>query len=160
LGSQEFISGLCYQKLIPLICPHCSVDLQELVTSSTARESDIMLFERIMKVCDMNKDSIRVRGKGCEKCGGIGVIGRTVCAEIIMPDLELLQFFRDGNSVEAHKHWRSTSDRDPYSWDMTGKSAMEHAMLKLRKGMVSPNDVESAFGLITPHVLGMDTGAQ
>jgi general secretion pathway protein E len=158
LGSQEFISGLCYQKLVPLICPHCSIDLQEVVTRANAKESDIMLFERIMRVCDLAKDSIRVRGSGCEKCGSIGVIGRTVCAEIIMPDLELLQFFRDGNSVEAHKHWRSNSDHDQYSWDMTGKSAMEHAMLKLRKGMVSPHDVESAFGLITPLALGMEIG--
>lgn len=160
LGSQEFISGLCYQKLVPLVCPHCSVELQEVVTSSSAKESDIMLFERVMRVCDLGKDTIRVRGPGCEKCGNIGVIGRTVCAEIITPDLELLQYFRDGNSVEAHKHWRSTSDRDPYSWDMTGKSAMEHAMLKLRKGMVSPTDVESAFGLISPAALGMDVGTQ
>lgn len=160
LGSQEFISGLCYQRLVPLICPHCSLDLQEMVAATDAKESDIMLFERIMRVCDLVKDSIRVRGKGCEKCGAIGVIGRTVCAEIIMPDLQLLQFFREGNNVEAHKHWRSMSDRDPYSWNMTGKSAMEHSMLKLRKGMVSPHDVESAFGLITPYALGMDNATQ
>lgn len=156
LGSQEFISGLCYQKLVPLICPHCSMDLQEMVGAADAKESDIMLFERIMKVCDLSKDSVRVRGGGCEKCGGIGVIGRTVCAEIVMPDLQLLQHFRDGANVEAHKHWRSMSDGDVYSWNMTGKSAMEHAMLKLRKGMVSPHEVEAAFGLITPQALGIE----
>lgn len=156
LGSAEFISGLCYQKLVPLLCPHCSMDLQEVVSSSNAKEADIMLFERIMKICDLNKDEIRVRGKGCEHCGGIGVNGRTVCAEIIQPDLRFLECFRDGLSVEAHKHWRSLSDHDPYSWDMTGKSAMEHALLKMRKGMCSPHDVESAFGLITPHAAGME----
>ena len=157
LGSQEFISGLCYQKLVPLICPQCSLDLQEVVTEASAREPDIMLFERILKVCDLSKDSIRVRGAGCEKCGGIGVIGCTVCAEIITPDLELLSAFREGDSIAAHKHWRGKSDHDPYSWDMTGKSAMEHAMLKMRKGMVSPHDVEAAFGLITPLALGMES---
>ena len=157
LGSQEFISGLCYQKLVPLICPHCSKELKEVVKSSNAKDSDIMLFERVSRVCNMEADSVKVRGDGCDTCGGIGVIGRTVCAEIIAPDLELLQYFRDSNSVEAHKHWRQMSDRDPYSWDMTGKSAMEHAMLKLRKGMVSPNDVEAAFGLITPQALGIET---
>lgn len=155
LGSQEFISGLCYQKLIPLICPHCSISLQDVVANSSARESDIMLFERVLKVCDLSKDSVKVRGSGCDKCGNIGVIGRTVCAEIISPDLEMLECFKDGASVKCHKHWRSLSDSDPYSWDMTGKSAMEHAMLKLRKGMVSPHDVEAGFGLITPQALGM-----
>lgn len=157
LGSQEFISGLCYQKLVPLTCPVCSMDLQEVVASSTAKESDIMLFERVMKVCDLEKDSVKVRGPGCEKCANIGVIGRTVCAEIIMPDLEMLDNFRDSRSTMAHKSWRKLSDKDRYSWNMTGKSAMEHAMLKLRKGMVSPHDVEAAFGLITPQALGMDS---
>lgn len=156
LGSQEFISGLCYQKLIPLICPHCSMELRTVVSSENAKESDIMLFERIMKVCDLDKDTVKVRGPGCDKCGNIGVIGRTVCAEIIAPDLDLLEHFREGQNIKAHKHWRSLSDKDPYSWNMTGKSAMEHAMLKLRKGMVSPHDVEAGFGLITPFALGME----
>lgn len=155
LGSQEFISGLCYQKLVPLICPKCSIDLQESVKSSDSK--DIVLLERIMRVCDLTKDSIRIRGKGCATCGGIGVIGRTVCAEIITPDFELLKSFRSGDSIAASIHWRKKSDKDPYSWNMTGKSAMEHAMLKMRKGMVSPRDVESAFGLITPQALGMDS---
>jgi type II secretory ATPase GspE/PulE/Tfp pilus assembly ATPase PilB-like protein len=155
LGSQEFISGLCYQKLVPLICPHCSVDLQDIVSDSSAKESDIMLFERVLKVCDLTKDAIKVRGAGCEKCGNIGVIGRTVCAEIIAPDLDLLEHFREGQNVKAHKHWHSLSDKDPYSWNMTGKSAMEHAMLKMRKGMVSPHEVEAAFGLITPESVGL-----
>lgn len=155
LGSQEFIAGLCYQKLVPLVCPGCSMELQEVVGSSSAKEADIVLFERLTKVCDLTRDTIRVRGPGCDKCGGIGVIGRTVCAEIIAPDLELLEAFRDGQSVQAHKHWRSLSDRDPYSWNMVGKSAMDHAVLKMRKGMVSPHEVESAFGLITPKALDM-----
>ncbi len=148
LGSQEFISGLVYQKLVPLICPSCSVLLQDVVAGTGAKESDIMLFERVMRVCDLTKDAIRMRGAGCEKCGHLGVIGRTVCAEIIVPDLDLLDQFREGLSVQAHKHWRALSDKDPYSWNMTGKTAMEHAMLKMRKGMVSPHDVEAAFGLL------------
>lgn len=156
LGSQEFLSGLCYQKLVPLICPVCSVSLQEVVESPDAKEADIMLFERVMKVCDLTKDNVRVRGEGCDRCSKIGVTGRTVCAEIIMPDVTMLEYFREQKNIPANKHWRKLSDRDNYSWNMTGKTAMEHAMLKLRKGMLSPHDVEAAFGLITPQALDID----
>jgi general secretion pathway protein E len=155
LGSQEFISGLCYQKLVPTLCPSCAVSLKEAVNAEGAKDRDMALWERLKKVCDPEVDTIRVRGTGCEDCGNLGVVGRTVCAEIIIPDTKMLKFFREESSIDAHEHWRTMSDKDPYSPNMVGKSAMEHAMLKLRKGLVSPHDVESAFGPITPGALGI-----
>jgi len=157
LGSQQFIAGLCYQKLVPILCPRCSVSLKEAVVAEGAKERDLMLWDRLKKVCDPEADPVHVRGPGCDECGNLGVVDRTVCAEIIMPDTKMLTLFRESKSIEAFTHWRSMSDRDPYSPNMVGKSAMEHAMLKLRKGHVSPHDVESAFGPITPLALGLVT---
>lgn len=148
LGSQEFISGLCYQKLIPIMCQNCAVEMSEAITSGN-RESDILLFDRLMQVCDLTRDVIKIRGNGCDKCFGVGVTGRTVCAEIILPDLTMLELFREAKALEAYRHWRGLSDKDPYSLNMIGKTAMEHAVYKMRKGLISPHDVESSFGLIT-----------
>lgn len=149
LGAHDFIAGLCYQKLVPLICPHCSIKLKSVMNGGdTIRDSDMALFARVNSVCDLDRDDVRLKGPGCEKCQNMGVVGRTVCAEIIAPDLKMLDLFAKGEMVDARKYWKTLSDKDPYSNNMTGKSAYEHGLLKMRKGLISPHDLETAFGRI------------
>lgn len=146
MSSSEFITGLVYQKLLPLVCPHCSLDFAEHIRSSMATRADLELARRLERVADMSKHSIRIRGKGCQHCRDMGIVGRTVCAEIIAPDFELLEHFRDENSVLAKYYWRSLSDRDMESDNMTGKTVLEHALYKMRKGLVCPHDIEEVMG--------------
>ena len=86
--------------------------------------------------------NVRVKGPGCEACLNTGISGRTVCAEIVQPDLTMLRLFRDGKMVEAYEYWRSMSDRDPLSDRMTGKTVLEHGLYKVALGKVSPVDLE------------------
>lgn len=147
MGSPEFINGLVYQKLLPLICPACSISFNERINSSSATASEIALAKRLRRVATLGEDDIRVRNpKGCEKCKGLGVVGRTVCAEVIAPDFTMRRLFREGAAIEAKMYWRSLSDRDRNSEDMTGKPAIEHALWKMRRGLVSPYDIEDQLG--------------
>ena len=147
MGSPEFINGLIYQKLMPLLCQNCAIDFKDVVESSNAVTSDLELAERLQEVANLSRDVIRLRNpKGCEKCKEMGVVGRTVCAEVIAPDFTLLRHFRQQEAIEAKAYWRSLSDDDPTSDNMTGKPVLEHALLKMRKGLVSPHDIEGLLG--------------
>lgn len=147
MGSPEFINGLIYQKLMPLLCPNCSLSFAEQLSSSSATTVDLELSARLRRVADLDMDNIRLRNpEGCEKCKGLGVVGRTVCAEVVAPDFTMLRHFRERASIEAKTYWRSLSDRDPNSDNMTGKPVLEHALLKMRRGQVSPHDVEDLLG--------------
>lgn len=148
LGSPEFINGLVYQKLVPTVCPHCSVLLTDIVKTGEVSEDKLALAKRVyaaLRSYDLSRVRLR-SASGCRHCGGMGVSGRTVCAEIIAPDFVMLKHFREGHDIEAYKYWRSLSDGNLDSDNMTGKTVLEHALTKIRDGIVSPEDVEELLG--------------
>ena len=155
LGSTEFFACMAYQRLVPILCPRCCLDFEDLVASSAATEYQVAAYQRVMQVCDPAMDILKTRGPGCEHCGKQGVVGRTVCAEIVVPDLELLEYFRNDDALGAFKYWRSTSDKDLRSENMQGKTSLEHALQKMLKGIVDPFDIEDSYGLLTPELLAM-----
>lgn len=147
MGSPEFINGLVYQKLLPILCPSCSTPFSKKIEGSASTQADLDLATRLQVVADLARDNIRIRNpRGCDKCKGLGVVGRTVCAEVVIPDFVLLRHFRNQASLEAKAYWRSLSDGDPNSDNMTGKTVLEHALVKMRRGIVSPQDIEDLLG--------------
>lgn len=156
MGSPEFLTGLIYQKLIPIICPHCSIPFNKILEGMKVDSKDVELNKRLEDVADLEKDDIRVRGNGCSHCNNLGVIGRTVCAEIISPDFTMLKYFREEDAIGAYEYWRSLSDGNRDSENMTGKTALEHAITKLRKGLVCARDIEEAFGPINGAIMMLE----
>lgn len=138
-----FISGVVYQRLVPVLCPHCSLSFQEGVSRNLVHQA---LKERVDMVCDHEIHNVRVASPdGCEHCGGKGIIGRTICAEIMVPDRQLLHTIRGGDPVEIQRAWE---DASPHALEDLGVTAMAHAIYKMRKGMLDPNDVEAQIGRI------------
>lgn len=146
MGSPDFINGLIYQKLVPVVCPKCSILLSEVLASSGVKQDDIELARRLDDVLPGATEKVRVRGPGCSNCGGMQVVKRTVCAEVIVPDFQMLKHFRTQKSIEAYEYWRNQSDGDPHSDNMLGKTVLEHALTKVRSGLCSPHDVEELMG--------------
>jgi type II secretory ATPase GspE/PulE/Tfp pilus assembly ATPase PilB-like protein len=195
LSSPQFISGLVYQKLLPKLCPHCSVPISEgkipkrfpyekiisdnfddykididtikktkgnlkpdenivsgLVNSGKLnslqairiyrehesindKDKNDSLLSRIKSAVDINEFTIRFRGQGCNHCSS-GIVGRFVCAETIVPDLELLSLLGAGRDPEAINYWKT---------NLNGKFAMEDAIDKMKEGILDPVDLEHAF---------------
>lgn len=156
MGSPEFLTGLIYQKLIPIICPHCSTPFNKILEGMKVDSKAVELNKRLEDVADLSKDNIRVRGNGCSHCNNLGVIGRTVCAEIISPDFTMLKYFREEDAIGAYEYWRGLSDGNRDSEDMTGKTVLEHAISKMRKGIVCPKDIEEAFGPINGAIMMLE----
>lgn len=146
MGSPDFLTALIYQKLLATVCPTCSLDFKEHLQGENVSQLDIDLAKRLSSIVDITQYPIRIRSeKGCDDCGGMGIKGRAVCAEIIKVDLKIMQFILESNTVELLKYWRGQSDDKIDSLNMKGKNCMEHAVQKMLTGLVSPYDVESSF---------------
>lgn len=153
IGDRGFISGLIYQTLVPELCDHCKRDYDP-----TSLEGGLTaaMHERIRHVIKPG-DMLFVRADSrpnspdnpnkCRHCGGRGIKGRTVCAEMVIPDDTIRKCIRDDNMNQAYEHWRGL--RAGKSADsMLGATALEHGILKMRRGDVSPVDVEKSLGLL------------
>jgi general secretion pathway protein E len=133
LCSPGFLTGLIQQTLIPVLCPRCSVPWSEALQQG---EVDAGLKARVIAVAGERPDRLRVRGPGCEDCRK-GVRGRTVCAEVIAPDARLLGFLGAARDQEAFDYWLG---------EFGGYSMRDHALDKMRAGLLSPVDVEAYLG--------------
>lgn len=134
LGNQDFLQALVYQRLLQVVCPHCSTPFED--TDFEKRHADV--FSRIKKVTKSNLGGMRLRGAGCPNCNHRGVIGRTVCAEVIAPDQKMRQFYRDGRDTEALLRWRGDKG--------ITKTCLGSAVYKLQNGLIDPFEFETAFG--------------
>lgn len=196
LGSPDFLAGLIYQKLLPKLCPHCSIPLKDgyvpnkyslekiiednnymsenelekykknnhnnvnfvrylqdikVFNSSTAEEileiyriknSEEEKEQFLKRVNEyyggLNGLDIRFKGNGCKHCRG-GVSGRTVVAEVVRPDLKMIDLINDKRDSDLLQYWRKNTG---------GRFALEDACDKAKRGMVSLMDVENELGLI------------
>lgn len=147
LAARGYLNGFMYQKLVPVLCPHCRVEYDP----SCALPIN-GLHERIKYVTQPDDTIYLESPNGCEHCNNLGVVDRTVCAEIIIPDEKILEHLREDNVPAAYKYWRSLR-KGKHPTSMLGATALEHAVLKMRKGIVSPVDVELEFGMLTGHFI-------
>jgi general secretion pathway protein E len=151
-ASRGFISGFVYQSLLPVLCPHCKVRYAPLAGDKLDQAMP-GIHGRVTAV-SFPEDDIYVKGDGCDRCGGLGISGRTVVAEILIPDLRILQMFREGKFADAYEYWRSkrTKPAGLQAPSMIGYTALDHAILKMRRGEVSPLNIEQRLG----HLVGYD----
>lgn len=155
LGSPDFLTGLIYQKLMPIVCPHCSIDFHKHVNSEDATKEDIEIYRRMTSVMpNLNKFPIKMRSEnGCPHCKGSGIVGRTVCAEVVKIDIDMMQCIEQGRTLDLVLYWRSLSDKKPESENMKGKTCMEHAFQKVLSGKICPFDLEASFKPINEMLL-------
>lgn len=144
MAGMNLVSGLVFQKLVPVLCPSCRVSADAL-DPSTLPLAELDRLDRVAQVNEGSLTGIYVRSKdGCEHCRHRGINGRTVCAEILRPTNQMLKAIAEGDSRELWRMWRATiNPNDPA--DMTGRTAFEHAIHKMKQGWLSPEDVENEF---------------
>lgn len=140
LASVGLVCGLVYQKLVQCVCPHCKQPASEWA----AQNPDAPILRRLAKIVPSLDGIYFARSGGCPKCRHKGVHGRTVAAEILRPTVPMLAAIAAGDSRNIWKHWRAQID--PARPDvMRGRTAFEHAIWKMRQGIVSPQSVETEF---------------
>ena len=174
MGSPNFLNGLIYQRLLPILCRGCRINLHQAIGAGAVLPEGVTqvalvaVYKRIQKLLDqvsrilhikkfgpnsretprplmIERLPLHIRGLGCPSCKGRGIRGRTVCAEVVRPDLEMMELIQNNQTLLLVKYWQSLSDQDPFSNNMQGKTAMEHGFLKVAGGMISPLDLEASF---------------
>jgi type II secretory ATPase GspE/PulE/Tfp pilus assembly ATPase PilB-like protein len=151
LGSQDFISGLIYQTLVQTLCKSCSKnssDADEMYkTRGKASYTEFLeVMQRInYSTSDHDALNIRFKGEGCNQCTK-GATGRTVVAEVIVPDHEMVTMFADGRDTEAWHHWRKNG----------GVTALETGISIMLDGVCDPFDLEHKLGPLTANMIMED----
>lgn len=146
-----FISGILYQRLVPTLCPDCKTPL----TASNLDMLPLGTKSRLMTCAALNSDTIHIRGDGCVTCRQTGYVGRTPCAELLLPDQKFLEHLEKKSLQSAESYWRETH---PLNNSGFGITALGHAIAKMRAGLLDPVDVENYVGLM--HEEGSNSGAK
>lgn len=134
--SPNFLTAMVYQKLIPVLCEHCK--LPAIGNLDTAALD-------VIAALGIDVTNVRVEGAGCERCKGRGTAGQTVVAEVCELTDDMLDLLRESHFWEAERQWRASHNGDLTSPDMTGKTAIEHAIYKMSQGRIDPRDIEASF---------------
>lgn len=137
----KIIRGLVAQRLVGTLCPHCSIPLAK-ADQSGFRDGMIETLKSWGEI-----DQVRVRGDGCEHCGGGGTVGRKAVAEVVLPDQSLMSdFINEGTGVATVRH-RSREDSD--------KSMLGNAIDLVLAGVSDPRDIESEVDVIVEKAPGI-----
>lgn len=131
-----FVSGIVYQRLVPVLCAACAAPCER-----GALNAD--LWARLAPWLRAS-DRPRLRGPGCPACGESGVATRTVCAEVLEPELELLEHVAHQRYREAESAWQAGA---PVRIEGLGVTALAQGIAKLREGAIDPRDLERYVGL-------------
>lgn len=123
----SIITGLICQRLLKTLCPKCKAPLARV--ADRYQKTDL---ERVLSVVQI--DAVYVRGDGCEECRMSGTNGRTVVAEIVVTDERLMSLLRERDRVGALNYWRT---------ELHGITMLDHAILKIKAGLVDPFHAET-----------------
>lgn len=133
------LNGLMYQRLMPILCPHCK---RKLIEHPDAISDE--LWQRLRLVYQHGEiDGVYLRGDGCEACDGIGLIGLQVAAEVISAtDRNFLAFLQANKLWEAQDYWIKS---------MGGQTHIAHALSRIASGEVDPAIAEERLGVTLDH---------
>lgn len=156
LAAPGIVKLMVYQLLISKLCPHCCKSPDEHAhyhgLSGIDLENHNNYFARLERLYRISRNQFRLRHEaGCAHCrkdelpGLNGLQGRTVVAEMVELDDVMRDCILRGDSVALYRHWRSLSSDSFQDEDLTGKTAMECAVLKASRGQIDPREVESRF---------------
>lgn len=145
LTMPNFIAGILYQRLLPVLCRECSIPI---IGRRETDQVDEQLLYRLKHVVDMHDSDVRLRGNGCQKCNGTGISGRTVVSEIVVPDRRLLSLLSSNKFLEAEAYWKKTATGGHIDDAGQPATVLQDAIIKMRGGMISPHDIENQIGLL------------
>ena len=154
----NLLRGLITQRLVRTICQHCKLPFAEAMRQRPQLAALMIRLRAAVALMDaemmarrdnVTADEIKLgepdlsgvyvaSGKGCEHCIG-GHSGRTVLAEVVETDSRLMALLRDDKVDQARSYWLSHNG-------LGGLSMLWHALGKVVKGQVSPEDAEFELG--------------
>jgi type II secretory ATPase GspE/PulE/Tfp pilus assembly ATPase PilB-like protein len=146
VGTEGFLGLVVHQTLVPLLCPHCAIGIDSWQATAEAQGVVKRVVDQVNRH-RINLTALRFRGPGCSKCGDNGLIGRTVVAEMMVPDFTMCQHLSHGETNLARAYWRATPVLHREAGVAVGRTLREQAMHHVGTGRVSAMDVEQHIGI-------------
>lgn len=154
----HLLLGLVCQRLLRSMCTHCRLPLPAAVKELGPLYKELARRIRAgLAVYDARRNKANVgkpyidyvvepdmshvyvaNPKGCQHCHK-GRAGRTICAEVIETDAQLMGLLQENDMKEAEDYWLSPAG-------LNGITMLWHSMEKVRRGEVSPDDAEFELG--------------
>lgn len=145
-----------YQSLLPKTCPHCCLTPDDYAHVFKLRDAALnahqIYYKRLYELYNIEPSLFRMVNRlGCEHCRKPdlpelnGLNGRTVVAEMIEPDEQMLEYVLQNNSIALQRYWRSMASPDFTDQNLEGKTAMECAIYKAAQGIIDPREIEPRF---------------
>lgn len=135
VADHTVVTGLISQRLVKVLCPHCKKRLAD-----HQHEVSDALLARVRQAVSADYDKVCIVGSGCEHCKQMGTTGRSVVAEVIIPDAQFFEYVRAGEKGKATQYWLE---------DMKGKTILEHAVEKVAAGTIDPRMAEKIVGYLS-----------
>lgn len=135
VADHTVITGLISQRLVKVLCPHCKKPL-----AGHEHELPEAMLARVKQVTGGDIAGVCIAGDGCEHCRQQGTVGRSVIAEVITPDEQFFKYIRAGEKTLAVEHWLTA---------LGGKTIIDHAIDKMKDGIVDPRMAEKMVGHLT-----------
>lgn len=160
LSDPDIVAGLIYQRLVGTICPCCRIRMDHGYKLGMIKAP---LIKETMQVTGKKHTELYLRGNGkvpvidknpaewapCPAKCMAGLNGRTVVAEVVLPDEKLLaDFARTKDQVEARNYW-SKSEKEG---GLGGKPTIHHALTKVGAGLIDINEVEEEVNFVSSYI--------
>lgn len=156
LGLPDGLKTNIFQAMLSKTCPHCGKSPRDYAAdkrlSGGALERHLRYFDLIESLYRIDSEKFRLRDEdGCEECRRNdlpslnGFAGRTPVCEIVEFTEDMLELVYKGDDYGLIAAWRSLSDGNYESPDLSGKTAMECAIYKASLGMIDPREIEPEF---------------
>jgi type II secretory ATPase GspE/PulE/Tfp pilus assembly ATPase PilB-like protein len=133
LADPNMLVCLVCQRLAPVLCKACAQPIGAVPEYST-------ILRRWMPVLGHDSQHVKVRGKFCSTCKGIGVTGRTVVAEVIWIDEAGREFIKSCDTLNWEKYLRANG------W----QSYRDQVVSLVKQGVCDPMDAERIVGDVNP----------
>lgn len=141
IADETILTGLIFQRLVKTTCLYCSTPLKG--NEDRLHPQRLLRFQDVLAEEDM--DQVRlINTDGCEHCEYQGVSGRAVVAEVVVTDAEMMELVRRDGITAAKRYWLEVQK---------GKSIFQHALTKVKKGILDPGQAERAVGPINTEFL-------
>lgn len=138
IADAQMVIGLLSQRLLPVLCPHCSLPWSEKASALSAETREYLeKYCTELGIC--SPAHLRFHNPaGCDHCrqtialtGRIisrGITGRTAIAEVIRPDARFMALWLEHGTAAARQHWINSG----------GISRRIHLLHRLNAGLIDP----------------------
>lgn len=139
VADHTVVTGLISQRLVKVLCTACKKKLCD-----HSEELTPAALQRVEQAVGTKIDQVCIVGPGCDQCRNQGTTGRSVIAEVILPDAQFFEYIRAGEKTRAAQYWVQ---------ELKGKTILEHAIEKVASGIVDPRMAEKVIGHLTINLI-------